>query len=175
MVVELRVLNLEDGEDIYHMLQHMGPGENGFGNSGYGLSYEEFQQYLERNLKISKGIGLTANQVPQTMYWLMADGKPLGMGKLREYLTDALLKMGGHIGYSIIPSERGKGYGTIMLKELLKEAAKKEIKEVLLTCNEDNISSKRVIEGNGGVLENIVDNKCRYWIRNYHYEVLPVK
>lgn len=167
MEVELRALILEDGKDIYDMLQKMGPGENGFENSGYDISYVEFQQYLERNSKMSMGIGLNSNQVPQTMYWLFIDGKPVGIGKLREYLTEALLKMGGHIGYSIIPNERGKNYGTMILRELLKEAEKKKITEVLLTCNESNIPSRKVIEINGGELENIVEGKCRYWIRNY--------
>ncbi|ERI93612.1 acetyltransferase, GNAT family [Clostridiales bacterium oral taxon 876 str. F0540] len=166
MKVELRELSLEDGRDIYDMLQKMGQGENGFENSAYGITYEEFSAYLERNHNISRGIGLSSWQVPQTMYWLVIDGKPVGIGKLRSRLTDALLRVGGHIGYGITPSERGKGYGKIMLAELLKEAKKKKIEDVLLTCNEDNIASRKVIETNGGKLENIEEYKCRYWIDN---------
>lgn len=167
MKVELIELTIEDGNDIYNMLQEMGPGENGFVNSGFGISHEEFKKYLVKNFNMSRGIGLESYQVPQTIYWLLIDGRPVGYGKLRSYLTEGLRKIGGHIGYSIMPFERGKGYGTIILKELLKEAKKKDINETLLTCNEDNTASRRIIENNGGTLENIIEGKCRYWIRNY--------
>lgn len=166
MKVELRELSLQDGRDIYEMLQEMGQGENGFENSAYGIDYKDFSAYLQRSYNMAKGIGLSSWQVPQTMYWLIIDEKPVGIGKLRSRLTDALLRVGGHIGYAILPSQRGKGYGKIMLAELLKEAKKKEIEDVLLTCNEDNIASRKVIETNGGKLENIEEYKCRYWIDN---------
>ena len=39
------------------------------------------------------------------------------------------------------------------------------IPRALVTCFEDNTGSRRVIENNGGVLENIVDGRCLYWIR----------
>lgn len=166
MKIELRQLSLNDGRDIFDMLQDIGFGENGFMNSGYGIKYEEFPAYLQRNYNMAKGIDLKLGLVPQTIYWLMIDGKPVGVGKLRDYLTDALRVIGGHIGYTIAPAERGKGYGKMMLAELLKEANRKDIEDVLLTCNEDNIASRKVIEGNGGILEDIYEGKCRYWISN---------
>jgi predicted acetyltransferase len=164
MKVELKELTLSDGKDIYDMIQSAGRGENGFLNTGYGLSYAMFQHYLEGNYNMAKGIGLRFEYVPQTMFWLYIDDKPVGIGKLRHYLNASLLVVGGHIGYSIIPSERGKGFGNIILSELLKKAKEKGIDRVLLTCNLSNTASRKVIEKNGGVLEDIVEGKCRYWI-----------
>lgn len=165
MTVELRELTTNDGKDIFDMLNEIGPGENGFMNNAYGLSYEEFKSYLQENIHHSKGMNLPPGYVPQTTFWLYIDLKPVGMGKLRHYLNDSLRTHGGHIGYCIKPSERGKGYGTVILRELLKEAKAKEIDNALITCNETNTASRRVIEGNNGVLECIDDGKCKYWIK----------
>ncbi|MGM1045119.1 MAG: GNAT family N-acetyltransferase [Bacillota bacterium] len=56
---------------------------------------------------------------------------------------------GGHIGYVIRPSERSKGYGKLLLKQLISMAKDKQISKVLLTCDEDNAASRRIIESNG--------------------------
>lgn len=91
----------------------------------------------------------------------------------RHALTDSLEKIGGHIGYGIRYSMWNKGYGTVMLKEAL-IYAKEELglKKVLITCNDDNIGSYRVIEKNGGILQDKIMNHIngkeqlsrRYWI-----------
>ena len=165
MNIELKKLSLSDGKEIYEMLKEIGPGENGFINSGYEINYREFDDYLLKNDNYSKGIGLEPQYVPQTTYWLYADGVPVGVSKLRDHLTDALRKVGGHIGYCIRPSQRGKGFGNIILKKIIEEAKKKNITEVLITCHNGNIPSRRVIEANGGVLQDIVESRCRYWIK----------
>ena len=79
-------------------------------------------------------------------------------------MNEALRKHGGNIGYSIRPSERGKGYGTKMLKEMLKIAKGCGLDKALLTVADDNIPSRRVVENNGGELYDILDGRCRYWI-----------
>ena len=165
MKVELRKLTKNDGRDIYDMLQEIGPGENGFVNSGYNITLEQFTEYLDKNINFSEGIGLEEKYVPQTIYWLIVNDKPVGIGKLRHYLNDNLKIVGGHIGYSIRPSERKKGYGNLILKEILKEAQKMNINEVLLTCDEINIPSRKVIEKNNGVLESMENGECKYWIK----------
>jgi predicted acetyltransferase len=139
MKVELRKLAKNDGRDVYDMLQEIGPGENGFCNSGFNIAYEQFTEYLDQNIDFSEGIGLDEKYVPQTIYWLIVNDKPVGIGKLRHYLNDNLKIVGGHIGYSIRPSERKNGYGNLILKEILKEAQKMNINEVLLTCDAINI------------------------------------
>jgi predicted acetyltransferase len=165
MKVELRKLAKNDCRDIYDMLQEIGPGENGFCNSGFNITYEQFTEYLDQNIKFSEGIGLDEKYVPQTIYWLIVNDKPVGIGKLRHYLNDNLKIVGGHIGYSIRPSERKNGYGNLILNEILKEAKKLNIDEVLLTCDTDNIASRKVIEINNGILESIENGECKYWIK----------
>lgn len=78
---------------------------------------------------------------------------------------------GGLIGYSIRPSQRGNGYASKMLKLSLEKFKNTNIENVLITCKDFNIASKKVIEKNGGIFESIcsnTDNKynyLRYWIK----------
>jgi predicted acetyltransferase len=165
MIVELRELSLGDGMGVLEMIREIGPGEDGFVNSGHDMQYEDFAEYLQSEVNMARGIGIDLSRlVPQTKYWLLVDGAPVGIGKVRDYLNDHLRKIGGHIGYTIRPSERGKGYGNLILKELLKKAKEKGIEAALLTCGEGNVRSRKVIEHNGGELEGITEGECRYWI-----------
>lgn len=164
MGVELKKLSIKDDKDVFDLIKEIGPEENGFVNNGYEVSYEDFSSYLQKNINDSVGIDLIQGYVPQTIYWLYINNKPVGMGKLRHYLNDKLREVGGHIAYAIRPTERGKGYGTLILKELLKKAKEKNIEEALVTCDEDNLLSRKVIEGNNGVLEGIHQGECKYWI-----------
>lgn len=162
---ELRECSVQDGYDVLEMLHEIGPGENGFHNTAYNTGPEEFKALLCRWNDVSRGIGLMPGFVPQTVYWLFVDGRPVGMAKLRKYLTDKLRSEGGHIGYCIRPSERRKGYGTILLREVLKKAAEINIPRALITCFEGNTGSRRVIENNGGVRGKIAGGMCYYWVQ----------
>ena len=160
----IKELSLDDGQEILNMIREIGPGENGFGNRGWDMKDEEFEGYLRRHIRMAQGIGLEPQYVPQTMYWFYVDDRPVGIIKLRPILNENLRKQGGNIGYCIRPSERGKGYGSIMLRELLKKVEARGMSKVLLTVNEDNVPSRKVIESNGGELSDIIDGCCRYWI-----------
>jgi len=162
MHVELRELTLTDGREIFDMIKEIGPGENGFQNGGYDMEYADFPAYLEQHVKFARGIDLAPEYVPQTRYWLYVDGRPVGFGKLRHYLNDNLRRHGGHIGYTIRPSARGKGYGTLILRELLVQAEAKGISEVLITCHETNTLTRKVLVANGCELFEITDGLC-YW------------
>ena len=89
---------------------------------------------------------------------------------MSHWLTDALRDWGGHIRYGVRPSERNKGYGTLMLKLALDKARALGIGRVLITCGKDNIASQRVILKNGGVLDSESYSEQagrvtqRYWI-----------
>ena len=78
--------------------------------------------------------------------------------------------MGGHIGYDTRPSFRGRGIGTLMLRAALPIARELGIGRALLTVNENNPASIKIIEKNGGVLMDRkpqTDNgvfKRYYWI-----------
>ncbi len=163
-MAELRELSVKDGVDVFDMVQEIKEGGNGFVNSLYADDLQLFQEKLLRNDRLSKGIDLEPQYVPQTIYWLYDHGKPVGYGKLRHYLNEYLLQYGGHIGYVIRPSERKKGYGKILLKELLIKAKEKQIDRVLVTCDDDNTGSIKVIESNNGELAETKDGSCFYWI-----------
>jgi predicted acetyltransferase len=133
---------------------------------GAPADYRAFVQQAER----SRQGDVADGKVPQNDYFLLRDGATiLGLSGLRHALTPALRDIGGHIGYRIRPSERRKGYGTRLLALVLVEARQLGLDEVLLTCDSDNIGSRRIIERNGGQLasEGPAHNGvlvARYWI-----------
>lgn len=108
--------------------------------------------------------------VPQTDYWLIVgDDEYAGTVSVRHELTSALLLYGGHIGYRIRPGMRRRGYGRLICKLGIEKARALGIQRILITCDDNNIGSYKIIEANGGVLENKVDNGYpsltrRYWI-----------
>lgn len=106
-------------------------------------------------------------RVPQTVYWLIAEGVFAGRVSIRHHLIPALERFGGHIGYEIRPSMRRRGYGRLQCKLVLAEARKMGLKRVLITCDDDNIGSIKIIEANGGVLQDKLDNKRRSLTRRY--------
>jgi predicted acetyltransferase len=95
---------------------------------------------------------LAPGKAPCTELWIVSAGRVVGRANIHHRLTPALEVFGGNIGYSIRPSERGKGYATKALALALARARKLGITEALLTCADDNIASIRVIEKNGGRL-----------------------
>lgn len=165
MKVHLKELQPIEEQNVFEMVLEIGEGENGFGNSLKARNLEEFRETLMKNNEYSRGINIRENFVPQTTYILFIDGYPVGYGKLRHYLNEILKEHGGHIGYTIRPSERGKGYGNLILTEIIKKAVEMRIKEVLLTCNEGNKPSRRVIEYNKGQLLELNNGRCKYMIK----------
>lgn len=139
-------------------------------NIDIGKVENNFDKYLEKLENRRNGIDLEEGYVPASTLWLVENGEVIGIVSLRHKLNERLLKMGGHIGYGIRPTKRKMGYGTQILKLALEEAKKLEIEKVLVSCDDDNIGSSKIIEKNGGVLENKVEHegklKRRYWIEN---------
>ena len=162
---ELRELTEQDGYELFVMVREIGPGENGFVNGMHVEQFDQFQLKLKRNVMFAIGIDLEPQYVPQTLYWFYVDGVPVGYGKLRHRLNGQLRLRGGHIGYVIRPTARGKRYASVFLGELIQQAANLGIDEVLLTCDEDNIASRRAIEHNNGVMIAHDGECCRYTIR----------
>ena len=103
-------------------------------------------------------------KVPQTTLWWVDGGEFVGRLGLRHRLTPALRLVGGHIGYDVRPSRRREGHASRMLAAALPVAAGLGLDRVLLTCDVDNLGSRKVIEKNGGVLDDEENGKRRYWI-----------
>lgn len=155
---------INDGLDVLQMLHEIGPGENGFRNGGHNLSIEEYPRWLQSRVDMEKGVNLDPRKVPMTTFWLRRNGYPVGISKLRHRLNEALLKTGGHIGFCIRPSERGKGYAREIMKMTVQYAWRMGIDKLLLTCDEDNEPSWRTIEGCGGKLQKTEKGERYYWI-----------
>ncbi|WP_333913578.1 GNAT family N-acetyltransferase [Vibrio coralliirubri] len=147
--------------------------ENDVENSGYyrdGIS--NFAQYVQRLQDEAQGLNLPDGYVPCNHFWLV-DGNRNVLGAIRvrhNIDNDFLALEAGHIGYDIAPSYRGKGYGKSMLKFALPKAKMLGITQALVTADEDNIVSRKVIEANGGQFEKVVMGKvfpeplARYWV-----------
>ena len=102
--------------------------------------------------------------VPASTYWLIKDETMIGTLNLRHELSKFLLQQWWHIGYAIYPDYRKKWYWKEILRLGLIEAQKIWIKKVLLTCNEDNTWSEKVIRANGWKYEDTRNGKKRFWI-----------
>ena len=116
---------------------------------------------------------LPSYYVPSYDFFAVDDDKFIGVIHIRVRLTENLLKYGGHIGYGVSPKYWRMGYGKQILKTGI-EQYKDLIEEdrILVTCDDDNVGSYKIIEYNGGILENKVTNEDkgetfltrRYWI-----------
>lgn len=102
--------------------------------------------------------------VPCTTLWWVDGDDYLGRLAIRHRLNDFLLDVGGHIGYDVRPSRRREGHATAMLRGALPWAHRLGIDPALVTCDDDNVGSIRVIEAAGGVLEDVRGVKRRYWL-----------
>lgn len=144
--------------------------EEGIHGTSSLASVKSVEQWLEliNNCKYRETV--PENLVPARQYLLLriSDQKIVGMLNYRLALNDYLSKYGGHIGYSVVPSERRKGYAEKMVALALEKAPAFGLKKVLITCNDQNIASARTIEKNQGVLENkVLDSDDEQLIRRY--------
>lgn len=109
-------------------------------------------------------------KVPDTVLWLVKGDHFIGRLSIRHRLNAKLEKFGGHIGYELRPSERGRGYGTLILRLGLEWARKIGLKRAMLTTDVTNERSIRVIKANGGELQDRLQiegrdvDTFRWWI-----------
>ncbi|WP_158006629.1 GNAT family N-acetyltransferase [Floricoccus penangensis] len=135
-------------------------------------SYANLVDWIIDVDKFEKKENICDERVPAIQYLAIRekDDKLIGLVSIRLELNDHLLNFGGHIGFSIIPSERKSGYGKELLRLAIKEAKKLDITNILVTCYEHNIAAKLIIEANGGIFEDARFyhiknlNILRYWI-----------
>lgn len=138
------------------------------GETFLGIAGADYPQFVERCQNYEQ---VDEGKVPQLDFFLLRDDATiLGWSGLRLRLIPRLEDIGGHIGYRIRPTERRKGYGARILALTLAQARKHGLSDVLLTCDSDNIGSRRIIERNGGQLasESVSPQSgvlvARYWI-----------
>ena len=169
MDLVLRVPTLSEEAEFLRVHQATSPADPNFLHS-----YEEgmsFRRYLEVLAEQERGESLPANHVPSTFLFAFDGTRIVGRVSIRHSLNHHLERVGGHIGYVVVPEDRRQGYATAILRQSLQIARQKlGLTRVLVTCDDDNVGSIRTIEKNGGVLESIVAGpdgdtpKRRYWI-----------
>ncbi len=146
-----------------------GESMDGTGSLGH---YATVAEWLEKIELYKDPATVPADKVQATQYMFVreSDGEVVGMLQLRHYLNDCLEKYAGHIGYSVRPSERKKGYATEMLAAALPICKGLGLDRVMVSCRDTNEGSRRTILNNGGVYESTAyepDRKVslqRYWI-----------
>lgn len=171
----LRETVLDDKKEILEMVEEIENDtieEKFEGLSNFeGLSANNYEDFIEQLQKNKNNKIYNPNLVNQTTYLLVDENNHIyGGTNIRHELNNNLLRCGGNIGYLIRPIERGKKYGNLILNLGLEECRKNGLDKVLVCCREENIASKKVIEKNGGIYENSLQNKennkiyRRYWI-----------
>lgn len=139
---------------------------------GYFGKYDEnddWSGFLKHLGEMHRGENVPEEWVPASFLVAEIDDQIIGRVSLRHSLNDFLELRGGHIGYGIRPAFRGRGYATEILQRSLHIVLDMGVERVLVTCDDTNIGSSRVIEKCGGVLENIIEvddgvKLRRYWI-----------
>lgn len=131
----------------------------------------EFSSYVTKVNDWSQGIGIPEGFVSNSYLVGVVDDRVVGRLSLRHTLNEFLRRYGGHIGYGVIPSQRGKGYATEMLRQALPICHGLGIQQALVSCDVDNIASQKVIERNGGIFNSVTNlaelkvQKRLYWIK----------
>ena len=161
----LRRPTLADKETVLEMMAEFEQTQSAHDGGFWDAENFVYEEWLESNQNHEMGINLPEGWVPDTQLVAFSrDGQAVGFLNLRLRLSDFLLEEGGHIGYSIRLSERGKGYAKESLRQGLQIAKEKNIKRALVTCSTENPASRAVILANGGELEDVRNGTERYWI-----------
>ena len=161
----LRRPTLADKETVLEMMAEFEQTQSAHDGGFWDAENFVYEEWLESNQNHEMGINLPEGWVPDTQLVAFSrDGQAVGFLNLRLRLSDYLLEGGGHIGYSIRPSERGKGYAKESLRQGLQIAKGKNIKRALVTCSTENPASRAVILANDGELEDVRNGTERYWI-----------
>lgn len=114
---------------------------------------DSFPEYLSMLERLRSGAPNQSDRVPGTLLAAVTDGQLAGRLSVRHELNHFLSCFGGHIGFAVLPTYRGRGYATAMLRAGLSLLAGCGVAAALLTCEESNLASRAVIERCGGLLE----------------------
>jgi predicted acetyltransferase len=157
---------------LEEVLRELGRGDNRFRGTSFGCGESDLPTFLQECVEGENGRNLPPDKVPQSTYWLLDAGeRVVGIVRVRHRLNPRLLQYGGHIGYYVRPSDRGKGYGKLALHLGLEKLRQRGVDRALLTVNPTNTLSARVVLAHGGIPDGqgvdpvsreIVD---RYWIK----------
>ena len=173
-VIILRKPTMQDGEQVMAMRSEIlasDDGEDAFAGCGDLRGAADMQEWLAILHRREDEENVPEGQVPSASYVAVRknDGRIVGIIDLRYHIDHPILGLwGGHMGYTVRPCERGKGYAKEMLRQNLLNCRARGMERVMVTCSETNPASERVILANGGVYEKTVEvdgeEIKRYWI-----------
>jgi len=130
---------------------------------------DDFEEHVRLSLAHSRGEEL-GNLVSGTDFWMIDEDGFAGRVSIRHRLNEHLERFGGHMGYEVRPSKRRRGYATLAAHLALDEARKIGLERLLITCDETNVASRKIIEGIGGRLQDKVEwgttrpATLRFWV-----------
>ena len=173
--MRLERASLAPPKGLQDFLVDLGDGENGFGGTPVHNGELSLQEYLRICCDMTDESNLKPGLVSQTVFWLLrSDDKVMGMVKVRHRLVESTRINGGHIGFFVHPSYRGKGYGKQALAMALNELKKIGEPEALITVHMENKPSIRIVESNGGQYSDTVfDPRTKHWINRYWIDLKP--
>lgn len=133
---------------------------------------DTWAEVMARAAREAAGVDLDPGRVRADFLVAEVAGDVVGRASVRYALTDWLYRFGGHIGYAVAPAHRRRGHAGEMLRQSLQRLSAAGIDRALVTCDDNNVGSARVIESCGGVLENVMDVgdgllRRRYWIEDF--------
>ena len=134
------------------------------------IAEEDFAAFVAK--RVADAHRTTEGGVSKTHLWAIADDEFVGRLSIHHELNEALRLEGGHIGYDTVPSFRGRGVATEMLRQALPVARAMGLSSVLLTCDDTNTASIRVIERNGGVLRETRTLSASRPLKRYYWIAL---
>lgn len=161
----LREPRLEDEAQVWQAQAELAADDFPFVFSDDGDTWADLLARIER-----ERVGdVPPERVPCTFLLATYEDEIVGRTSIRHELNDVLLTTGGHIGYAVRPAWRRRGFATAILRQSLELTDRLGIERVLVTCDEGNVGSARVIESQGGVFGDVrelpgVAPKRRYWI-----------
>ena len=150
MICELKELDMNMGKKEYEMFQDIPSKEAGSTNLCKGLPFKVFSNFIESQLQ-RKINNISIYDTPTTTYIFYIDQYPVGYICLRTQIDEKWEKWSGNIYYTIRLKERKKGYGTLMLKELLSLCKKNGTTSLLAQSCKGNLASSKTIEKNNGI------------------------
>lgn len=162
----LRPLNIHDKDEALQAHAELLHDDFSF-LLGLNDKNEPWENFIDRAYATSRGENLPDGYVPATFLVAEVEGQIVGRSSIRHELNDYLRERGGHIGYGVRPAFRKLGYATEILRQSLIIARNLGIESALVTCDDDNIGSSKVIEKCGGVLENVIELEDKVMLRRY--------
>lgn len=169
MSLIVRELTVNDEAAFFSGMKHWSEGDRTWYTFAWkpGMSYQEMLTLLTDE---RLGKNLAPQRVPHTMLYAFLEGQIIGRVSIRHSLNDFLLRRGGHIGYAVAESFRGRGYATQLMKagmHYCKDVL--GLSQILVTCDDQNTPSWKIIEKFNASLENKIDDEGkvirRYWVK----------